>query len=693
MPNDLSPASNAAPTLVHSVCPHDCPSVCALEIEKLDDNTIGRVRGGSWNDYTAGVVCAKMARYAERVHSPDRLMHPLIRTGEKGVGTFRQASWEEALDLIAEKFNTAEAEFGAEAVWPYKYAGTMGHVMRDGIHRLTHVKKYSRLDETFCTRLAETGWVAGVGAKRGVDAREIQHSDLVVVWGGNPVSTQVNLMTHITKARKGNAAKLVVIDPYRTPTAEVADIHLCPKPGTDGALACAVMHVLFRDGHADRDYLAQYTDVSPEMEAHLAERSPAWAEAICGVPAADIEAFATLYGETKKSFVRVGYGFSRSRNGSAQVHAVSCLPAITGAWQYEGGGALWGQGETYSFDKTLIEGQDAIDPTVRAIDMSQIGPALTGDADALKGGGPVKAMIIQNCNPAAVAPDSNKVIEGFMREDFFLAVHEQFMTDTARYADVVLPATMFLEHPDAYTASGHTTLQVAKPVITVPGECRDNHYVITELAKRLNADHPGFAKSPWDLLEDLFAKSGHPDPETVWQERGHDTVLDFRRQHFLDGFSHADGKFHFTVDWAARGQYGDGLPSFPDHVDNIDKADAEHPFRLVAAPARNFLNSTWGETKTSKTKEGRPVIKIHPDALAELGLSDGDVVKVGNSRGQIRVHAQAFDGLQPGTVVIESIWPNTAFLDGVGVNALTSADPGRPNRGAVFHDTKVWVVG
>jgi len=681
------------PDLVPSVCPHDCPSVCALEVERIDDHTIGRVRGGAWNDYTAGVVCAKMGRYAERVHHPDRLMHPLIRTGAKGTAAFRQASWEEALDLIGERFLAAERDFGAEAVWPYNYAGTMGLVMRDGIRRLTHAKKYSRQDDTFCTRLASTGWLAGVGEKRGVDAREIAHSDLIVVWGGNPVSTQVNVMTHITKARKTRGAPLVVIDPYRTPTAEVADIHLMPRPGTDGALACAVMHVLFRDGHADRAYLDRYTDHSDRLEAHLATRDPAWAEAITGIPAADIEAFAAQYGRTKRSFIRVGYGFSRSRNGSAMVHAVACLPAVTGAWQYEGGGALWGQGKTYDLDMTMIKGLDVEDPATRVIDMSQIGRALTGDAEALKGGPPVKAMLIQNCNPACVAPETNRVIEGFEREDLFTVVNEQFMTDTARYADVVLPATMFLEHPDIYTASAHTTLQIAKPVIAAPGECRPNHEVIREIARRVGAEHPGFDMEPWELIDDLCRRSGLGDAETIWAARGRDTVYDFERQHFLDRFPTDDGRFHFEADWDKVGEDADAMPRLPDHQDVIEKADADHPFRLVAAPARNYLNSSWTETKTSKTKEGRPEILVHPAALADLGVADGDRVRVGNHRGEIVVHARAFDGVQTGTVVIESVWPNTAFEGGRGVNTLTSADPGLPGRGAVFHDTKVWVRG
>ncbi|MEK9662339.1 MAG: molybdopterin-dependent oxidoreductase, partial [Alphaproteobacteria bacterium] len=341
--------------IVHSACPHDCPSTCSLEVERIDAHTIGRVHGAAGQGYTAGVVCAKVARYAERIHHPDRLTQPLRRTGEKGMGrdAFAAISWDDALDEVAEGLTRAAQRHGAESVWPYYYAGTMGLLQRDGIQRLRHTMGYSRQHSTFCIALSDAGWNAGAGAKRGVDPLEMAHSDLIVVWGSNPVHTQVNLMTHIARARKDNGATLVVVDAYRTPTAQQADMHLMPAPGTDAALACGIMHVLFAEGFADRDYLARYTDVPDELEAHLATRDPAWASAITGIPVADIVAFARLYGRTKKSYMRLGYGFTRSRNGAVQMHAASCLPAVTGAWQHEGGGALYGNTALYTFDKTL----------------------------------------------------------------------------------------------------------------------------------------------------------------------------------------------------------------------------------------------------------------------------------------------------------------------------------------------------
>jgi anaerobic selenocysteine-containing dehydrogenase len=679
--------------ILPSVCPHDCPSTCALEVERIDAHTIGRIRGAASNSYTAGVVCAKVARYAERQHHPERLRVPLRRVGDKGVGraAFEEISWDAALDAVAEAFTKAAQRHGSEAVWPYYYAGTMGLVQRDGINRLRHALGYSRQVSTICVMLADTGWNAGAGVKRGVDSREMAESDLIVVWGGNPVSTQVNLMTHVAKARKNRGAKLVVIDPYRTPTAEIADLHLAVRPGTDAALACAVMHVLFKEGYADRDYMVKYTDVPDELEAHLATRDPAWAARITGLSEQAISEFARLYGRTRRSFIRIGYGFSRSRNGSAQLFAATCLPAVTGAWQYRGGGALYGSSAIYTLDRTLIEGLDVVDPRTRLLDQSRIGAVLTGDKHDLGDGPPVTAMLVQNTNPMVVAPDSLRIRDGFRRDDLFVGVHEQFMTETADMADIVLPATTFLEHDDIYTASGHTHLQVARKIVEPEGQCRTNHDVICALARRLGAEHRGFAMSEWAIIEETLTLSGLPGIAGFHEGRWLDMALPFETAHFLDGFGHADKKFHFKPDWASLGPHAVGLPALPDHAEMIDAATDERPFRMVAAPSRSFLNTTFNNTPASVAREGRPSVLIHPADLAALGAAHGDRLRLGNRQGSVVVHAKSFDGLQPSVIVVEGIWPNHAFEEGIGINTLTSADPGRPKGGAVFHDTAVWV--
>src|ERR1700744_2221916 len=389
----------------HSTCPHDCPSACALDIEVIDNSTIGRVRGSKLQTYTAGVVCAKVARYAERIHHPERLMYPQRRVGPKGSGRFERISWDDALDEVAARFDQAEREFGSESVWPYYYAGTMGLIMKDGINRLTHVKKYSRFYATICSSIARVGFAAGTGRIAGVDPREMGVSDLIVIWGTNPVNTQVNVMTHAMRARKERGARIAAIDVYNNDTMKQADIKILLRPGTDGAFACAVMHVLFRKGYADRDYLERYTDCPAELEAHLATRTPEWASAICGVPVAEIEAFARMVGQTKRTFFRLGYGFTRSRNGAAQMHAALCIPAVTGAWQHEGGGAFFNNAALWRFDESIIEGHDAIDASTRRLDQIKIGRILTGDPEARHHGPPVKAMLIQNTKPMTVAQE------------------------------------------------------------------------------------------------------------------------------------------------------------------------------------------------------------------------------------------------------------------------------------------------
>ncbi|BBZ96806.1 anaerobic selenocysteine-containing dehydrogenase [Bradyrhizobium diazoefficiens] len=680
----------------HSTCPHDCPSACALDVEVVEGRSIGRVRGSKKQTYTAGVVCAKVARYAERIHHPERVMYPMRRTGPKGSGQFARISWDEALDEIGHRFNQAEREFGAESVWPYYYAGTMGLVMRDGLNRLTHVKKYSRFYQTICANVARIGYAIGTGKIAGVDPREMALSDLVVIWGTNPVNTQVNVMTHAARARKERGAKIAAVDIYDNETMKQADIKIILRPGTDGAFACGVMHVLFRDGYADRAYMDKYTDCPAELEAHLKTRTPEWASAICGVPVSEIEAFAKLVGETQRTFLRLGYGFTRSRNGATQMHAALCIPAVTGAWQYEGGGAFFNNYALWHFNEAIIEGHDAIDRTTRALDQSKIGRILTGDAEALLGKGPVKAMLIQNTNPMTVAPEQALVAQGFAREDLFVAVHEQFMTETALMADIVLPATMFMEHDDLYYGGGHQHISVGPKLIDPPDECRSNHQVLQALAPRLGARHQGFEMTPRELIDATLKLSNHGDIAGLEADIWRDLQPDFRTAHFLDGFGHADGKFHFRADWA-HPPFGqtmgdvDQMPSLPDHWAVIEHADQAHPFRLATSPSRSFLNTTFNETPSSQAREGKASVMIHPLDAAPLDIVDGDAVTLGNTRGETTLNAVLFEGVRRGVLIAESVHPNKNHIGGRGINTLTGADTIAPIGGAAFHDNKVWI--
>jgi anaerobic selenocysteine-containing dehydrogenase len=681
-----------------SACPHDCPSTCALEVEVLDAHTIGRVRGAPDNDYTAGVICAKVARYAERVHHPARLKEPLRRVGRKGSGRWQRISWDDALDLVAEKFLRAEQRYGASTVWPYYYAGTMGLVMRDGINRLRHVKRYSGFHSTICVNPAYSGFAAGTGRIAGPDPREMAKSDLVVIWGTNAVNTQVNVMTHAVRARKERGAKIVAVDVYMNGTMEQADLPVLVRPGTDGALACAVMHCLFRDGKADWNYLDRYTDAPRELAEHVRRKTPLWASAITGCAVETIEAFARLVGERRRAYFRLGYGFARSRNGAVNMHAASSIPAVTGAWRYEGGGAFHNNADIFHWDKTMIEGHDARDRTVRMLDQSRIGAILCGEADALADGPPVTALLIQNTNPVSVAPDQDTVKRGFAREDLFVCVHEQFMTETAAVADVVLPATMFLEHDDIYQGGGHQYILLGPKIIEPPGDCRNNHEVISGLAQRLGAEHPGFAMTPRELIDWTLRHSGWGTLDELAAARWIDCQPDFETAHYIKGFAWPGGKFRFKPDWPhvpfrspCHAGPIDAMPPLPDHWEIIEEADVEFPFRLATSPSRNFLNSTFNETPTSRAKEVRPTVMIHPDDAAALGIGEGDKVVLGNARGEVRLHAKLFDGVRYGVVIAESIWPNQCFEDGRGINTLTGADAIAPYGGAAFHDNKVWI--
>lgn len=682
----------------HSVCPHDCPSTCALEVELLADNRIGRVHGAKDNSYTAGVICAKVARYAERIHHPDRLLRPLRRKGPKGSGEFEPVSWDDALGLTAEAMLRAEEKYGTEAVWPYYYAGTMGLVMRDGINRLRHAKRYSGLFNTICVTLAQAGIAAGTGRLMGPDPREMAKSDLVVIWGTNPVSTQVNVMTHATRARKERGARIAAVDVYRNGTVEQADIPVIIRPGTDGALACAIMHVLFREGYANREYLARFADCPDEFERHLRDRTPEWASAITGLAVAEIEAFARAVGQTPRTYFRCGYGFTRSRNGAVNMHAVASIPTVTGAWAHEGGGAFFSNNAIYHWDKTLIEGLDAVDPAIRRLDQSRIGPVLTGDPQDIGDGPPVTALFIQNMNPVAVAPEQRKVKAGFARDDLFVCLHEQFMTDTARWADVILPATMFLEHDDLYQGGGHQHILLGPKLVEAPGECRSNHEVICELARRVGASHPGFGMTAAEIIDWTLRKSGWGTLAELQASKWIDCQPDFDTSHYVNGFAWPDGRFRFRPQWptvpiANMGPLGPvgRMPEFPDHWAVTEETDEMHPFRLVTAPARSFLNTSFTETPTSLRREGRPKALVHPDDLAALGLADGARIRMGNGRGEIVLHAKAFDGLCRGVVIVEAIPANHRFVGGEGINTLTGADQAAPLGGAAFHDNHVWI--
>ena len=673
-----------------SACPHDCPSTCALEIMH-DDKNIYKVKGASKNTYTSGVVCAKVSRYAERTHHPDRLTKPLMRSGEKGSNNFKEIEWEQALDIVAENFISTAQKHGTESIWPYFYAGTMGLVQRDGINRLRHEMKYSGQHSTICSTITASGFKAGVGALKGPDPREMALADVILVWGCNPASTQVNVMKHIQKARKDRNAKLIVVDPYKTRSAKVADFYYPIKPGTDGALACSIMHILFRDNYADKEYMDKYTDDPEGLEKHVKKYTPEWGSKITGLSLREIEEFAKIFGTTKRLYSRMGYGFTRQRNGASAMHAAVSLSAVCGKWLYEGGGAFYNNADIYKIDKTLIEGLDVIDPNIRMLDQSRIGSILTGDSNALMGGGNVYSLIIQNTNPLVVAPESLLVREGFSRENLFVCVHEQFMTETAKYADIVLPATTFVEHDDLYIAGGHQHITYGPKLIDPIGESKSNHAVLVALAKRLGAKHEGFNMTEREIIDYTLNSSNHGSLVELEKNGWKDVQPDFNTSHFIDGFGHKDKKFHFKPDWSEVGPDYHNMPEYPDYMNTTENISKDFPFKLVTAPAHNYLNSSFTETNSSKKSEVKPKAKIHSKDIKKLALQDDELVVLGNNRGKVIIHVEEFDGMQEGVIIVEGVWPNEAFVGNNGINTLVGSDPVPPNGGAAFHDTAVWI--
>jgi anaerobic selenocysteine-containing dehydrogenase len=450
--------------------------------------------------------------------------------------------------------------------------------------------------------------------------------------------------------------------------------------------------------------MAKYADDPAGLEAHLKTKTPEWAAAITGLSVEEIEAFAALVGQTRKTFFRLGYGFTRQRNGAVAMHAAASIATVLGSWQYEGGGAFHSNSDIFRMNNAELTGKSMKDPDIRMIDQSQIGRALTGDAVALRHRGPVTAMLIQNTNPVNIAPEQRLVKQGFARDDLFVAVHEQFMTDTAEMADIVIPATMFVEHDDIYRAGGQNHILLGPKLVEPPTTVRTNLFVIEELAKRLGvADRPGFGFTAREMVDRVLKDSYLPDYDYFLEHKWFDRQPDFEEAHFLNGFAHADGKFHFRPDWvngaspnkppSAVGALGphEQLPEFPDQVDVIELADAEHPFRLATSPARNFLNSSFAETKTSRQKEGRPELMVNPSDAAAIFIENGDLVRVGNARGDLRIHVKVTEEVKPGVLIAEGLWPNKAHVDGEGINVLTGADPVAPYGGAAVHDNKVWL--
>jgi anaerobic selenocysteine-containing dehydrogenase len=676
---------------MRSVCPHDCPSACSLEVTTAGGR-ITAVTGDAGHPFTRGVICGKVRAYAERVHSPLRLTRPLRRVGPKGAGRFEPVAWDAAIEEIAARWRAIAATHGAEAILPFSYAGSMGQVQYYAGHPLFHALGASRLDRTICVATAYAGWRATVGAVTGNDSEQMVGSDLVVLWGINAAYSTVNVMT-LVKAARARGAYVITIDPYRTPTAQQADEHLMVRPGTDGALALAVMHVLAADGLVDHGYLARATVGFDRLAAHVRAWSPARVASITGLSEAAIVAFARRYGATRRSFIRVGIGLSRHDNGGMTCRTLACLPALTGAYADPHGGALLSSGGAAGFDFGVLERPDLLaERTPRVINMIQLGRALTDPTVAP----PVKALYVYSSNPAAVCPNQALVLRGLAREDLFTVVHEQVMTDTAHYADLVLPATTSMEHEDLYRSYGQFYLQLAEPVLAPPGEARSNWEVCGLLARALGVAESHYAKSPAGLIRELLA-SGDSTVEGITYERlrAEGSVrLNLPRPYlpFAGGAPTASGKVELYSERMARR----GLPPLPtwtplaEGPDSLDRRP-RYPLQCIVPPNRFFLNSSFSQSARLRERQGPPTVMLAPEDARARGIADGDPVEVESARGAARFTAHVTDATRPGVAVIEGLWWHRFHPGGHGVNFLTDDRTTDMGGGPALHSNMVQV--
>jgi len=678
---------NAAPEtrVVHAACPHDCPDTCAMLVT-VENGRAVRVQGDPEHPTTNGALCTKVSRYPERTYHPERVLTPLKRVGPKGRGEFVPVSWDEALDTIAARLKAIAAR-DPEAILPYSYAGTMGLVQGESMAaRFFNQLGASRLDRTICASAGSQALQLTYGIKAGMHVEHFAESRLILIWGSNSIASNLHFWT-IAQAAKRQGAKLVCIDPRRTETAEKCHEHLALRPGSDGALALALMHELITNDWLDHDYLERYVDGWPALRERALQWPPERAAAVCGLTVEQIRGLARDYGTTKPAAIRLNYGMQRVHGGGSAVRLIALLPCLTGAWRHRAGGLLlsasgWFAGRR---DDAWLQRPDLLaGRQPRTINMSTIGDDLLREASP--GFGPrVEAVVVYNSNPVAVAPESRKVVAGFAREDLFTVVLEHFLTDTADHADFVLPATTQLEHWDAHTAYGHTYALLNKPAVPPLGEARSNAAIFRALAERMGFDDPCFADDDETLARRAFL-ADKVDLGSL--ERRGWAKLDVAEAPFANGFPTPSGKA--IVDVPGLG--------VPDHVPNYECAEttpdlaARFPLAMISPPARHFLNSTFVNVKSLRAVEGEPLLEIHPDDAAARGIADGAEVRVFNERGEYRCAAAVSTRARPGVVVGLGVWWRKLGRDGTNVNELTHQRLTDIGRAPSFYDCLVEVA-
>ena len=677
--------------LVRAACPHDCPDTCGMLVT-VENGVAVKIQGDPTMPFTDGTLCTKVAHYLERTYAPDRLLHPMKRVGPKGSARFERITWDAALEEIAARLKAIAAE-DPEAILPLSYAGTMGMVQYSSMdRRFFHRLGASLLDRTLCSSAGKSGLKATLGGSVGMDPERFDESKLILLWGANPVVSNLHLWSRVQEAKR-RGAKVVAIDPYRSLSAEKCTQHLALLPGTDGALALGMMHVLIAENLVDRDYIARHTLGFEQLAGRAKQYTPEWTARTCGLRVEEVVQLARDYGTTRPAAIRLNYGMQRHAGGGIAARTVACLPALTGAWRDAAGGIVLTTADFYGFDHAALERPDLLGGRKpRVINHAAIGDALTSAQP------PVKAVIVYNNNPVAVCPDSEKVLAGFRREDLFCVVMDSFLTDTADYADLVLPATTQLEHYDVHKSYGHLYVLANNPAIAPVGESLPNSEVFRRLAARMGFDEACFRDSDEDICRTAL-KSASPRMRGIewegmkqsgWQRLN---VAERFAPFAEGGFPTPSGKCEF-YSVALEKQGIDPLPFFNPPAESAQsnpRLALEYPLAFLSPPARNFLNSSFAHLKRFRELEVEPCLELHAEDAAARDIRDGDRVRVFNARGSVLLRARVNGKPRRGVVVAPSVWWKKYSPDRGNANNVTAQRTADLGGGATFYDCLVQV--
>lgn len=663
-----------------AVCTKDCPDTCGLLV-RVEEGRVTAVKGDPDHPYTNGFICQKAASFPTHVHGKDRITTPLKRTGPKGSAQFAPIGWDEALNAIVERMGQVSDQFGAEAILPYSYAGHMGIVQRNAGHAFFHKLGASRLDYTICSAAATEGFKASLGKGPSTEIQEAAQSDFIIIWGNNTQTTNVHAWPHFNRARK-NGAKIVVIDPYRNRTAKAADEHVMLRPGTDAALALGMMHVLIREELIDTGFIASQTVGFEALKERVAEYPPAIVADICGIDEASVVALAKAYGSARAPYIRTGWGPARQLRGGMAMRTIALLPALVNAFAKPGGGITRSLGGAPS-NITCLTRPDLLSEGTRMINMVELGDALTRlDNPA------IHMLYVYQSNPAVVAPQSARVLEGLARDDLFTVVHELYLTETARFADIILPAASFLEMTDLYRCYGHNYIQMAKPVIAPVGECRSSLDIFQALAVRLGFEEEVFSMTESTIIDQILEAdtSGYlegVDIKTLME--GRPVRLNIPANPYENGFKTPSGKVEFYSETMKK----QGLPPLPDGEPLRDPdGGEEYPLEFITPPHHRLLNSAFNEIPKNREKIGVATVLVHPVTAKARGIIHGESVRVFNGRGECLLQAHVTEDTRPGLLVAEGLhWPS--LLPGGGANQLTSQRLTDMGNTCAFHCSRV----